>query len=121
MTVPDDPLLRLALQKMTDAFDRMAHTRAEIERTPVPSFGEPRTIDSALMFDIALLPGASPELRAYALRVAAGECTWDEIETLARPVPPEVAELKRDPMLIWFPPKRTPTSNDDEPYRIPWQ
>lgn len=121
MTGPDDPILRFALRKMTDAFDRMAQTRAEIERTPLPSIDEPRNVDSSLMFAIASLPGASPELKVYAARVTVGECSWNEIETLSKPVPPEVGELKRDPALIWFPPKRTPPPDDEEPYTIPWQ
>ncbi|MET0196744.1 MAG: hypothetical protein ABW364_05940, partial [Rhodococcus fascians] len=78
MTAPDDPILRRAVQKMTDAFDRMAQTRAVVERTPLSSIDEPRNVDSALMFAIASLASASPELRAYAGRVAAGECSWDE-------------------------------------------
>lgn len=121
MTGPDDPTLRLALRKMTDAFDRMAQTRAEIERTPLPFIDEPRNVDSSLMFAITSLPDASPELRAYAGRVAAGECSWDEIETLSMPVPSEVGELKRDPALIWFPPRQTPPPDDEEPYTIAWQ
>ena len=121
MNAPDDPILRRAVQKMTDAFDRMAQTRAEVERTPLSSIDEPRNVDGALMFAIASLASASPELRAYAGRVAAGECSWDEIETLSRPVPPEIGELKRDTALIWFPAKQTPPPDDEEPYRIPWQ
>lgn len=120
MTGPDDPLLRHALQKMTDAFSAMARTRAEVERTPIPSFDGPRTVDSSMMYDIASLPGASTELRAFAARVAAGECRWDQIDTLSRPVPREVADLKNDPNVIWFPPS-PPPSPDDAQYRIPWQ
>ncbi|WP_415976080.1 hypothetical protein [Rhodococcus sp. 077-4] len=106
---------------MTDIFDRMAEHRAQVQRTPLPSFDQPRVVDSSLLYDMASLPGASPELQAYALRVGAGECRWDEVEALSRPVPPEVAEMKRDPTLIWFPHARQPPPEDDTPYRIPWQ
>jgi hypothetical protein len=78
-------------------------------------------VDSSMMYDIASLPGASAELKAYAERVGAGESRWNEIETLSVPVPPEVAELKRDPMLIWFPASGPSTPDDELPYRIPWQ
>ncbi|MGA9871558.1 MAG: hypothetical protein WBQ44_10510 [Rhodococcus sp. (in: high G+C Gram-positive bacteria)] len=121
MTGPDDPTLRSAVQKMMNAFEHMAHTRASVERTPIPSFDQPKAVDSSMMFAIASLPGASPELRAFASRVGAGECGWDEIETLSRPVPREVAELKSDPMVIWFPPGQRVQPRSEEPYRIPWQ
>ena len=120
MIDPDDPVLRQALRKMTDAFDRMAETRAQVDRTPPPTCAEQRVVDGSLLYDLASLPGASAELRAFAIRVGAGECRWDEIETLSRPVPPEVAELKGDPLLIWFPTRRPPPENE-EPYTIPWQ
>lgn len=121
MMESDDPVLRQALRKMTDIFDTMAETRARVQRTPLPSFDQPRMVDSSMMYDIASLPGASAELKAYAERVGAGECRWNEIETLSVPVPPEVAELKRDPMLIWFPASGPSTPDDELPYRIPWQ
>lgn len=106
---------------MTDAFDRMAQSRAEAERAPVPSVDLRRVVDDSLMYGIASLPGASPELRAFAVRVSAGECSWHDVETLARPVPPEIAELQRDPTLVWFPPRPALPPDDDEPYSIPWQ
>lgn len=121
MNAPDDSVLQQALRKATEAFDRMADTRARVGRAPLPSFDQPRHVDSSMMYDVASLPGASAELTAYARRVGAGECRWDEIESLSVPVPPEVAHLKADPMLIWFPIFRTPQSDDDAPYRIPWQ
>ncbi|MET4047306.1 hypothetical protein BJD99_08640 [Rhodococcus sp. 1163] len=121
MTEPDDAVLRQALRKMSDALDRMAQTRAQVESTPLPSFDQPRTVTGSMMYDIASLPGASAELRAYAARVGAGECRWDEIETLSRPVPPEVEELKRDPLSIWFAPPPTLPADDEKPYTIPWQ
>lgn len=121
MTMPDDPLVRRAMRRMTEAFDRLAQTRADVERTPVPRFDGQRVVDSSMMFGIASLPGASAELKAYAFRVGTGECCWDEIESLCRPVPREVAELKLDPLVIWFPPRRALPPDDDEPYTIPWQ
>ena len=117
---PDDAVLRQALRRMTDVFDRMAETRAQVQRTPLPSFDQPRVADSSMLYDIASLPGASAALKAYAQRVGAGECRWDEIEILSVPVPPEVAEFKRDPLLIWFPASPPPPPDNEQPYRIPW-
>ena len=67
------------------------------------------------------MPGASAELKAYAQRVRVGECRWDDIESLSVPVPPEIAQLKTDSMLIWFPKSHPALPDDDAPYRIPWQ
>ena len=121
MNEPDDSALRQALSKATSVFDRMADTRARVGRTPLPSFDQPRQVDSSMMYDIASLPGASAELKAYAQRVGAGECRWDDIESLSVPVPAEIAQLKADSMLIWFPESHSALRDDDAPYRIPWQ
>ena len=79
-------------------------------------------VDETLLEQLAAGEDASPELRRYAARVAAGQCHWFEIEMVARPVPPEVAELRADPRLRWFPqsPRSVPAA-EQEPYRIPWQ
>ena len=50
-------------------------------------------VDDAVMEQLAASSDASPALRQYASRVAAGQCRWSEIEAVAHPVPPEVAEL----------------------------
>ncbi|QRE83103.1 hypothetical protein F1734_24595 [Rhodococcus ruber] len=81
-------------------------------------------VDDAVMEQLAASGEASPALRQYASRVAAGQCRWSEIEAVAHPVPPEVAELKANPRFRWFPasPRTTPAAGQDqEPYRIPWQ
>ena len=81
-------------------------------------------VDDALMEQLAATADASPELRLYASRVAAGQCRWSEIEVTARPVPPEVAELKTNPRIRWFPepPRTSPAAGQEwESYRIPWQ
>ncbi|MCC8928738.1 MULTISPECIES: hypothetical protein [Nocardiaceae] len=121
MTEPTDPLLREAMRTMADALDRLSDARAEVERTPMPSFTEPRVADSSLMYFLASRPEASPELRAYAERVSLGECRWQDIDTACVPLPPEVLELKREPLLVWFPPSQEPPPDDEEPYTIPWQ
>lgn len=36
-----------------DALDRLSDVRAEVERTPMPSFTEPRVADSSLMYFLA--------------------------------------------------------------------
>ncbi|MGY1896624.1 hypothetical protein ACW9HR_05505 [Nocardia gipuzkoensis] len=122
MREPDlDPEIEAAARRVMDGVDdlRTAHLRvermnvAEILRRPTP-------VTEELMFDLAALPHASPELRAYAELVHNGECQWAEIEVLARPLPPEVADLKASPNFIWnWNPQPPPTPPASPPSNRP--
>lgn len=116
-----DPLVANALQAVTDALDRSAEVRAEVGRASLSPATEPRVADNSLMYFLASRPEASPEIRDYANRVSSGECRWQDIDSACRPLPPEVVELKQEPLLVWFPPSAPPPPEDDEPYSIPWQ
>ncbi|MEV0250843.1 hypothetical protein AB0H76_29910 [Nocardia sp. NPDC050712] len=73
---------------------------------------EPAEVNDRYMSSLATMPDASPALQAYAARVQRGESKWSDIE-LARPLPPEVLELKNSPLFSWqlFP--------EPEPQQIP--
>ncbi|MEV0945340.1 hypothetical protein [Rhodococcus sp. NPDC049939] len=97
-----DPSVETAFRKLSDAADRLETVRIRTERTVIADLvNEPTPVTEGLMFELASMPNSSPELRAYAARVDSGECTWREIEQRARPVPPEVAELKDSPYFTW--------------------
>ena len=115
-----DPAIAAAARRMNDSIDRLVDARLRLERTPIDSFEEPRPISDGVMFSLAELPNASPELKRYAERVRNGECFWSEIETRSRPVPREVAELKASPAIIWYPPKPRVEPRRG-PYRIAWE
>ncbi len=87
-------------------------------------------VDDEFMEFLAASSLASDELRAYAARVAGGECRWAEIETLASPRPPELADLRDDTEFIWTFPEVAPTTpepkpevhwEDEEPYQFKWE
>lgn len=77
------------------------------------------TVTVELLRRLAGSKYASPELRSFAISVATGDSSWDRIEVDAQPLPPEVSDMRADPMVIW--PRHWPLPSDDEPYRIPWQ
>lgn len=97
-----DASVDAAFQKLSNAADRLATARIRTDRIDVHELvNEPIEVDDGLMFNLAALPTASAELRAYCIRVYAGECQWCDIERLSVPVPPEVAELKASPNYAW--------------------
>ncbi|KAA8890504.1 hypothetical protein F3087_04300 [Nocardia colli] len=59
--------------------------RIRLEHTDIEALlNEPAVVDEEFMSNLAATPIASPELQAYAARVANGECRWSDIEQLAR-------------------------------------
>jgi hypothetical protein len=124
---PDlDPDIEQAFRRLMDRADDLETARLRAERLDVHALlSEPTLVTEEFMSDLARIPHASAELRAYAERVYSGECRWSEIETLARPLPTEVAELKDSPNFVWTwnaptddPPnhgaRRDPDDNDDD-------
>ncbi|NLE80728.1 MAG: hypothetical protein GX610_14325 [Rhodococcus sp.] len=97
-----DASVDAAFQKLSNAADRLATARIRTSRIDVNELiNEPIEVDDGLMYNLASLPTASPELRAYCIRVYAGECQWCDVERLSVPVPSEVAELKASPHFMW--------------------
>lgn len=108
-----------AYNKVLDALGRLETARHHADNTVI---GGPRgrtVVTEALLERLARSIGASTELQKFAASVASGNTSWDRVEVDARPVPPEVSELRADPMVDW--PTNWPIETDDQPYRIPWQ
>ncbi|MFR9752276.1 hypothetical protein ACL02S_14740 [Nocardia sp. 004] len=103
MREPDlDPEIEAAARRVMDGVDDLRTARLRAERMDVAEIlRQPTPVTAELMSDLAALPHASPELRAYAERVRTGECRWSEIELFARPLPPEAVELKASPNFLW--------------------
>ncbi|MFD4403326.1 hypothetical protein ACFWPH_11225 [Nocardia sp. NPDC058499] len=102
----DDPNLDQGVESMARrvlaAAERLETASLRVERTDLADlWNEPVPVTEGLMAAVASMPNASAELKSYAARVAAGECLWPDIEHIARPVPPEVAELKNSPSYSW--------------------
>ncbi|WP_254303451.1 hypothetical protein [Rhodococcoides kyotonense] len=115
----DEPVAGIAYNRVLDAVGRLENARRHADSVDVGA-PRPRTAVTALLLDrLSRSPRASGELKRYAAHVAAGDTTWDRIEIDARPIPPEVSELRADPMVDW--PANWPIEPDDQPYRIPWQ
>lgn len=112
---PDlDPAVAAAVRGVMDAIADLDTARIRLEHTDIEALlNEPAVVDEEFMSNLAATPIASPELQAYAARVADGECRWSDIEQLARPVPPEVHDMKTSPRFIWHwtpePPPPPPT------------
>ncbi|PPJ40112.1 hypothetical protein C5E45_03310 [Nocardia nova] len=103
MREPDlDPAVEALVREVMDAVDDVRTARIRLENLDVSEIlHEPTVVDEEFMSNLAAADIASPELRSYAERVRNGECHWRDIEFLARPVPPEVLELKTSPHFIW--------------------
>lgn len=115
----DDPNVGVAYDKVLDTLARLDTARRRAENTTIGASRTSITVTEALLEQLSGSPHATPELRAFAAAVAAGDSTWDRIEVDSRPVPAEVVELRGDPLVVW--PHNWPLDSDDEPYRIPWQ
>lgn len=97
-----DPDVEGAARRVLDSVDELRTVRLRVERMDVSAIlREPTVVTEELMAEFATLPHASPGLREYAERVRAGECAWADIERLAWPLPPEVADLKSSPRFVW--------------------
>ncbi|WP_072806041.1 hypothetical protein [Rhodococcoides yunnanense] len=108
-----------AYNKVLDAIGRLEDACRRAENVVIGGPRERTAVTEALLARLARSRVASQELQAYAASVASGITTWDRIEADARPVPPEIVELRSDPSVDW--PLNWPTEPDDQPYRIPWQ
>ncbi|GAA5103835.1 hypothetical protein GCM10023319_72010 [Nocardia iowensis] len=113
MREPDlDPEVEAIARKVMDAVDNLRTATIRLANVDVDElFDGPTEVTEEFIAMVAGMDTASPALKTYAERVGSGECRWCDIETLARPVPPEVAEMKSSPLFIW---KWTP-----EPPRAP--
>ncbi|MBB5917434.1 hypothetical protein BJY24_006346 [Nocardia transvalensis] len=116
-----DPTVEALVREVMGAVDDLRTARIRLENLDVSEIlHEPTVVDDEFMSNLAAADAASPELRAYAERVRAGDCEWRDIERLARPVPPEVAGLKGSPHFVWRwdsapppPPAPRPRAGDD--------
>lgn len=76
--------------------------RMRLDATDMQAFlDEPTEVTDEFMRAPATRPGVSPGLADYWLRVQRGECQWSEIEIHARPLPPEVVEMKSSSRFVW--------------------
>lgn len=120
-----DPNIERAYRRLMDASDKLAGVRIRSERERNGDWDTRRDVDDAMMNQLAEAPDASPELKSYARRVAAGICEWRDIDELANPVPVEVWKIKHSPLFRWYPARTVPVQeavrDEDEPYRIPWE
>ncbi|CAM4242294.1 hypothetical protein NONI108955_16355 [Nocardia ninae] len=100
---PDlDPQVDAIARKVMDAVDNLRTATIRLSNIDVDElFDSPTEVSEEFIAMVAGMDTASPALKAYAERVSTGECRWRDIETLARPVPPEVAEMKNSPLFIW--------------------
>ncbi|MFI5720982.1 hypothetical protein [Nocardia sp. NPDC051750] len=97
-----DPKLEAVARRVLNAVGDLETARLRLERTELAElWSEPIPVTEGLLQRMADSPASSPELKAYAMRVAAGECRWCDIERLAMPLPPEVPELKALPAYEW--------------------
>lgn len=91
-----------AYSNLMDSVDDLEAATEHAEDLDVHALmSEPTLVTDEFMSMTASTPYASPELRAYAQRVAAGEGKWSDIEVLANPLPHEVTELKESPNFVW--------------------
>ncbi|WP_410872289.1 hypothetical protein [Nocardia sp. A7] len=99
MREPDlDAEVEAFARKVMDAADNLRTATIRLTSIDVDElFNSATEVTEEFISMVAGMDTASPALKAYADRVAAGECRWCDIETLARPVPPEVAEMKSLP------------------------
>ncbi|MGW6659102.1 hypothetical protein [Rhodococcus sp. NPDC055024] len=116
------PELRSSYDKIMKAAAAVADAAIKLDRVTDGDWDSRIDVTDHLLNFLADRPEASPELRHYAARVAAGECRWEQIESQLRALPAELVELKNSPRFIWF--SAPPISDGDEdyePYRIPWE
>ncbi|MDH6679820.1 hypothetical protein M2284_004044 [Rhodococcus sp. LBL1] len=118
------PHLRVVYNRVMVSADSLATERMRAEKQRHGDWDNRIEIDDAFMDELSAMPSASNELRAYAARVATGECRWDEIEWRAAVVPPEIAELRLSRQFVWFrnpTPRPAPVEEDETPFRFQWE
>lgn len=113
-----DPAVASAFRSLMDAVDDLRTARMRMESFDIQAFlDEPTEVTEEFMRVLAGVPGASPDLVAYAARVANGECRWSEIERLLWPLPAEVAEVRTSDRFIWTWSEPEPAAQTSEPPR----
>ncbi|NKY29502.1 Histone-lysine N-methyltransferase [Nocardia gamkensis] len=97
-----DATVEALVRDVMSAVDDLRTARIQLENLDVHALlHEVTEVTEEFMSNLAAAPGASAALQDYAERVREGEYRWCDIEQLARPVPPEVAELKNSPQFEW--------------------
>ncbi|MEA3530946.1 hypothetical protein [Nocardia implantans] len=114
-----DPAVEALVRSVMGAVEELRTARIQLENLDVQALlHEVTEVTEEFMSNLAAAPGASDALLAYAERVRAGECRWSDIEQLARPVPPEVTELKNSPQFEWkWDPEPPPPPTTPPPLR----
>lgn len=100
---PDlDPDVEAVVRKVRDAVDRLRTATIRLADIEIDElFDRPTEVTEEFIAMVAAMDSASPGLKAYAERVANGECRWSDIESLAHPLPPEVTEMRSSPRFVW--------------------
>ncbi|MFI9413575.1 hypothetical protein [Nocardia gamkensis] len=97
-----DATVEALVRDVMSAVDDLRTARIQLENLDVHALlHEVTEVTEEFMSNLAAAPGASAALQDYAERVREGEYRWCDIEHLARPVPPEVVELKNSPQFEW--------------------
>ncbi|QIS06956.1 hypothetical protein F5X71_35735 [Nocardia brasiliensis] len=121
MREPDlDPEVEAMARKVMAAVDNLRTATIRLSDIDIDQLFDGATeVTEEFISMVAGMDTASPALKAYAERVASGECRWSEIETRAHPMPPEVAEMKDSPQFTW---KWTPEASQvpAAPTELPW-
>ncbi|GAA5058987.1 hypothetical protein [Nocardia callitridis] len=114
MREPDlDPAVEEIAKKVMDAIDNLNTATIRLSNIDIDElFDGPTEVTEEFISMVAGMETASPALKVYAERVETGECRWAEIESMADPIPPEVAEMKSSPLFAWnwtLEPQQPPT------------
>jgi hypothetical protein len=118
------PFLRSAYGRLRDAIDDAETARIRAAKFREGDWDKRIDVTDAIMERTAGRDDASSAIRAYAARVAAGQCHWYEIESRSNPIPPEVAYFKNSHIYRWYPnatPPPVSEPEETEPYSIPWE
>ncbi|MBF6351505.1 hypothetical protein IU448_21185 [Nocardia flavorosea] len=116
-----DPEIETQLRSFLASSADLATATIQLENLSLDDIVPPIRVDENYMSLLASAPSASASLQQYAAQVAAGYCTWPEIEyRLAAGLPPEVVELKSSPKYVWQwgvsePDSSAPTANPAGP------
>ncbi|MFB7878046.1 hypothetical protein ACFC06_22590 [Nocardia sp. NPDC056064] len=122
MREPDlDPEVEAIARKVMDAVDNLRTATIRLANIDVDELFDGATeVNEDFISMVAGMDSASPALKDFAERVRSGECRWCDIEVLARPVPPEVAEMKSSSLFVWKWSPEQPPSTPTSPPAQPW-
>ncbi|WP_446225563.1 hypothetical protein ACTWPB_11030 [Nocardia sp. IBHARD005] len=114
-----DPVVEAAVRDLMGAVDDLRTACIRIDNFDMQAyFAEPTEVTDDFMWILAERPGASAELVSYALFVRDRGYQWSDIEKFARPVPPEIAELKSSDRFIWKWTPESEASHSDPPHEV---